>query len=169
MHDQLQTIAQIAIGLAGFASVATVLRKQGHMESLVVLQRLLVLLVLSISVVFLSFLPAVLSGIGLEDAHVWRVSAVVFAGFAIFLLTPISPIIRNIRVLREAGYERYQMYKDWTFYPFLIAIAWSLTVSIGVFVDDSGAAFVFSLGTLLLGAAVQFVRLVITLVDNGAS
>ena len=168
MHDQLQTIAQVAIGLAGFASVATALRKQERMDSLVVLQRLTVLLVLSISVVFLSFLPVVLSGIGLDDARVWRISAAVFAAFAIFLLTPISPIVRNTQALRKVGYVHHQMYKDWVLYPFLVAIACSLTISVGLFVDSSGAAFVFSLGTLLLGAAVQFFRLVVSLVANGA-
>jgi hypothetical protein len=166
LYDHLSTIAEVGIGLAGFASLATVLRSQSQSEAVVALQRLLVLLVLSFSVVFLSFLPPILAGVGLSDGAAWRSSAGALCVLVGFLLSPLSPLQRNLRRVRESGYPRPELRRDWSFYSLLLGGILALTVALGLLPSRAGAVFLAALALLLVTAAAQFVRLMVSLVGE---
>ena len=166
--QSLSTIAEVGIGLAGFASLATVLRHQTETEALVALQRLLVLLALSFSVVFSSFLPRILEGIGLTELAAWRGSAAALGVLVLFLLSPFSPLQRNLKRVREAGYPRPDLRRDWSFYPTLAAVLLALAVAFGLLDEIAGAVFLATLVLLLVTAAAQFARLIASLVSQPA-
>jgi hypothetical protein len=168
VNDQLSTIAEVAIGLAGFASLATVLRNHEKVEALVALQRLLVLLFLSLSVVFLSLLPPLLTGAGLSYGTAWRLAGSCLAIFVLFTLSPWSPLSRNLQKVRSAGYARPQLYRDWSAYPVAMAAAVGITLALGLVADAAPSAYVAALAMLLLTAAVQFVRLITSLITTQA-
>jgi hypothetical protein len=166
VQDQLSTIAEVAIGLAGFASLATVLRDREQVEALVAMQRLLVLLILSLAVVFLSLLPPLFAEVGLGEPMGWRLAASVTAIFVLFVLSPLSPLSRNLNRVRIAGFSRPQLYRDWSVYPTVASLCICGCLALGLLPEVQAPAYVASLAMLLLSASVQFVRLMVSLVGR---
>jgi hypothetical protein len=165
VQAQLSTIAEVAIGLSGFASLATVLRDQEQTEALVAMQRLLVLLILSLAVVFLSLLPPLFAEFGFGEPMGWRLAASVTAIFVLFVLSPLSPLSRNLKRVRIAGFSRPQLYRDWSVYPTVASLGTCGCLALGLLPQEvKASAYVASLAMLLLSASVQFVRLMVSLV-----
>jgi hypothetical protein len=76
--DTLETIAEVAIGVAGFASLVLVLTRDSaarisEQDSM----RTRILLVFSLSPVLLAFLPITLAAAGLESPTLWRLASTV--------------------------------------------------------------------------------------------
>jgi hypothetical protein len=168
VQDQLSTIAEVAIGLAGFASLATVLRYRDQVEAVVALQRLLVLLILSLAVVFLSLLPPLLAEVGFGEAMGWRLAASVTVIFVFFTLSPLSPLSRNLNRVRITGFSRPQLYRDWSVYPTVASLVVCGCLALDLLPKVQAPAYVASLAMLLLSASVQFVRLMVSLVGRDA-
>jgi hypothetical protein len=77
--DSLLTIAEMALGLAGFtAVVAAFTRPEGLAPA--DRWRFVVLFGIAIQVLLLSFVPIALASAGLSDLATWRTSSLVFAG-----------------------------------------------------------------------------------------
>ena len=71
VNETLLTIAEVSVGFAGFASLVTVLGKRCGAEALQDSLRIRIMLVYSLSVAFLCFLPAILREYALPEATVW--------------------------------------------------------------------------------------------------
>jgi len=168
LQDHLSTIAEVAIGLAGFASLATVLRNQEQAEALLAFQRLLVLLFLSLSVVFLSLLAPLLLVAGFREATVWRFAAAAVAIILLFAFSPLSPLTRNLKRIRTAGRSRTRLYRDGSAYPTAGAAVVCALLTVGFFSSARPPIYVASVSMLLLSASVQFVRLMASLVARDA-
>ena len=85
VNETLLTIAEVSVGFAGFASIVTVLGKRSGAVALQDSLRIRVMLVYSLSVAFLCFLPAILREYAVPEATVWRLSSAVLAGTALLL------------------------------------------------------------------------------------
>jgi hypothetical protein len=100
--DELLTIAEVAIGLAGFAGIVAVFQYQGGFTAVQRL-RFLAIFAASFSAILLAFLPLVIYRLNVSDAEVWRWSSV----GALILWTPgavLAPFgIRRIK--RETAYS----------------------------------------------------------------
>jgi hypothetical protein len=95
--DSLLTLAEIALGFAGFtAVVATFTRTPGRWPP-VERFRLLVLLLSSLGVLFLALLPLAIAYLGATDASALRLSSGVMAGFT---LVGWAPILRAHAALK---------------------------------------------------------------------
>ena len=159
MNETLLTIAEVSVGFAGFASIVTVLGKRSGAEALQDALRIRIILVYSLSVVFLGFLPAILLEYAVPEAAVWRVCCAVLAGTALFLfLTIITPRARDI--VRPLSYSRSYMAFGTAIY-LVPAFACGLAAA-GVGRQLAPATYLLSLPLLLLGVAVVFVRLVLS-------
>lgn len=99
-RDLLVTAAQVAIGLAGFTGVASVLRNPGTEVELQRL-RLLGLLATSLIAAAFSLLPLVLSAIGIGETLLWQVACAIFLVACLLYLLPAwrraLPVIRASR------------------------------------------------------------------------
>ena len=154
--DALSTIAEIALGLAGFSGVVVVLGRQPGAFSKVESGRLVLLLVSSIGAMFLALLPLALAPLELSASLLWRVSAGTFIAFCLgYGLIGRS----RVRIVRAHAPE---------IYSFGVSVFNYATVGTAVILQlvvlarpaDLGPGFyVLGLIGLLLTATVQFVRM----------
>jgi len=81
-EDWLQTLAEVAVALAGFSGLLAGIRQRSQRESRINITRLRTIVETSLSVLAFSLLPALLNGLGLSEIGAFRISAVSFlAGF----------------------------------------------------------------------------------------
>ncbi len=163
VNESLLTIAEVSVGFAGFASIVTVLGKRSGAEALQDSLRIRIMLVYSLSVAFLCFLPAILRGYAVPEATVWRLSSAVLAGTALILFfTIIQP--RAGDVVRSLPYSR--SYKALGVSLSLAPVLGCGLAAAGVGSQLASATYLFSLALLLLVAAMVFVRLVLSFIDR---
>jgi len=101
MHeDWLQTLAEIAVTLAGFSGLLSGIRQRTERETRVNSTRLRTIVETSLSVLAFCLIPVFLAGLGLTENAAFRVAA------AAFLLGFVPSTIRGFqRFLRASGPE----------------------------------------------------------------
>jgi hypothetical protein len=77
--ESLSTIAEIGIGLAGFAGVVVALGNRSHRLDPLDRMRVIGMLVGSLGAALLATLPKILADIGVAEQTTWRTSSAVFA------------------------------------------------------------------------------------------
>lgn len=77
IEEAVFTIAEIAVALAGFTGIVVVLGSRGDVWDDSEILRLHTLLRASLSALFCSFVPLVVTEIGLEAVGVWELSALI--------------------------------------------------------------------------------------------
>lgn len=94
-RDELLTVAELAIGIAGFSAVVAAFAHRGDLQERDI-DRFRILITSAGAAVILAFVPSLLSGLGLSGAILWRIASglMVVAG-----LGGMIPFL--IRVLRE--------------------------------------------------------------------
>jgi hypothetical protein len=155
--DTLSTVAEIALGLAGFTGVLVVLGRQPGRLSPTGAFRLIVLLVGSLSALFLALIPLVLHDSGLSGFVLWRVSSLVMAGS---ILSSVGFLVPRIRAFQRGESEAYN--------PSILVVisTGAVLVFVAQILNASGVLWspgqgAYSLGLLFFLAAgvVQFVRI----------
>ncbi len=160
MDDLLLTFAEVAVAFAGFASIASVLGRQRSVQARL---RLQMLLIYSLSVLFLSLLPAAGIRSGFPPAASWRSASAALAISTAVALA--GPLRRLSGTLRASGvpYTRYL--------PLLLALQLGPIVvcgagALGAWQDQLPIIFVLSLAALLFVSAIVFARLVLALLAD---
>jgi hypothetical protein len=162
--DALATIAEIAIAIAGFSGVAAVLgrRSQGEWSPLDVF-RLRELLLSSISIVVLCFVPIVLSLSPLTPSLVWVLSSGVWAATLVFVTaTQSSHGLRAARGGAEPVEPRMIVFMS------LIAVAIFLFHGTNILIFRAGWPYVAAAVCSLLVPFFYFVRLLRTILRADA-
>ena len=85
-HDELLTIAEIAVGLAGFSGVVAGFIQRGGLSAADRL-RFIALFITAFAALVLAFIPIALAYAGFQDENLWRLSSV------IMMLTGIAGIV----------------------------------------------------------------------------
>ena len=155
--ETLSTIAEVALGLAGFTGVLVVLGRRPGRFSAAEAFRLVVLLVGSLSALFLSLVPLVLHDFGLAGAHLWRVSSGLMAASVVcsgaFLARPIA---------RFRG-SKSEAYSPWVLGSLVTGAVIVLVAQVvnltGLLGPTSPGPYSLGLLFLLAGGVVQFVRI----------
>lgn len=81
-ENWLQTLAEVAVALAGFSGLLAGIRQRSERQSRINVTRLRTIVETSLSVLAFSLLPTVLHGLGVSEVGAFRISAVSFlAGF----------------------------------------------------------------------------------------
>ena len=155
--DTFSTVAEIALGLAGFTGVLVVLgRKPGRFSPSEAF-RLIVLLVGSLSALFLALIPLALHDSGLSGLALWRASSLIMAGS---ILVSAGFLVRPVRTFQHGESEAYS--------PIILVLISSGAVLVfvaqllnasGVLGSPSPGAYSFGLLFFLAAGAVQFVRI----------
>jgi len=96
--EELLTLAELAIALAGFSGVVVAFGQRGEMTPLD-RWRFAALLSISMSAAVLAFLPSVLHLLGISGSFLWRMSSAVYLCVAVLHLTFFAP--RLLRTARE--------------------------------------------------------------------
>ena len=162
MDDLLFVMAEVGVALAGFASIATALSRRQEGQAAAT-NRLRVMLVLSLAVVFLALLPAILNQLGLG----LRVAAAIFAAVALLNQLPVSPLQRGYRATRDAGVTWNPFYREFIRGLILVPLA-CILVALGLVPEIAGGIYVGSLASVLLAAAIAFARLILSLIQPDA-
>ncbi|MBW2398640.1 MAG: hypothetical protein JRG80_05130 [Deltaproteobacteria bacterium] len=152
-HDELLTIAEIAVGLAGFSGVVAGFIRRGGLSAADRL-RFIALFVSAFAVLVLAFIPIALAYSGFQDESIWRRSIIVMmlaqiAGFGSIpfamhrirkeiapsllasILVLVPPLINVVVQLMNAGAWIWQP----NFVPYLIGMILCLF--------EAGLIFVF--------------------------
>jgi hypothetical protein len=154
-EDVLPSIAEIAIGLAGFSGlVAAFSQRPGQAWKGDQKARIVFLIILSFGMITSALLPAAMSGVSGSPALVWGVPMVAYSALTLGLLG------RWVVLSRRHGYELQ--------FPFvsipIITAAALLQVAVllsglGVIVPYSSTLFVFGLLAVLVFGANMFLAL----------
>ncbi|MFQ5471423.1 MAG: hypothetical protein ACE5FA_00880 [Dehalococcoidia bacterium] len=91
--ESFETLAEIAIGLAGFGTIAIVLSRDSRRWSSADFFRTAALFLSSLGALFLSLLPIGLATAALPDMLLWRISSAVMAVFIVVF----SAILLDLR------------------------------------------------------------------------
>jgi hypothetical protein len=158
----LQTLAEVSVTLAGFASLLVVLRRgsatsvspgEGADLFVVVGGNLLVLL--------FSLVPLPLHYLGVSESAVWRSSSGVFAGT---LVLGYLAILRMRASLLASGIESYfPRSSRVTAHTPLIVVTLLVANSVGLFGDSSVGAYLLALVLLVLLSSLPLLFVVIDL------
>lgn len=77
-EDWLQTLAEIAVALAGFSGLLAGIRQRNQRESQINLTRLRTIVETSLSVLAFCLMPVLLNGLGIGEVGAFRISAIAF-------------------------------------------------------------------------------------------
>jgi hypothetical protein len=94
--DNLQTIAEVSVALAGFGTVVVVLRRAGDQFHPADAFRVFNALVPSIAAGFLALVPLGLDLIGVQEARIWRTVSFLFAAVVAALSLSLSRRMRGL-------------------------------------------------------------------------
>jgi len=82
LHDELLTVAELAIGIAGFAAVVTAFSTRGRLHPHDI-ARFRTLIVNAGVAAILGFVPSLLLAMGYSDTSLWRAASLVMIAFAV--------------------------------------------------------------------------------------
>jgi hypothetical protein len=156
-YDTLLTLAEVSIGLAGFAGIVVVLgRGPGALPAADSL-RLAALVGASLGTLFLSLAPIALNALGLSEPEVWRWSS------AVMVILAVPAHLFGVLRIRRIASEMFEV----TPVPMLVTGAFLLSANLVAQACNAvGAPWRPSFGVYLSGlilylgfAAFQFARL----------
>ena len=157
--ESLSTIAEIGIGLAGFAGIVFAIGYKSQPLDPLDRMRVIGMLSGSLGVTLVAVLPLVLSDIGVAEQTVWRTSSAVFAAYMLTSLLYVLHASRSISQLAKSqlhpGVWIFVVSGSFVFALALVgnALGWPGTPSAGPYL--AGLYF------LLLYSSVQFLRLLL--------
>lgn len=155
--DTLATIAQISLGLAGFAGVVVSFDKINADLSRVDAFRLMVLLSMSMGALILSLFPFGLHNLGLDKTQVWKISSIFSSLFSIGFVLWFGLAVKRIRAIAP---EIFNTSSTLFYYLGHIINAWLQTSNVfGVWQVSPQGIYVFGLIWLLLIGLLQFWRM----------
>jgi hypothetical protein len=157
--DALSTLAEVAIGLAGFSGIVSVFgrRSSGHWSP-AERTRLIGLLVMSFTAVFFSVVPFVLLSIPVSESTCWRsLSLLLAASNLVPMVVTLRAVLGELRI--PASKREVSLVMS------VIFIAGDLLVVVALSANAVGSGLLWpylaAIVWVLAKAAVNFVRLVI--------
>lgn len=166
--DVLLTLAEVAVAFAGFASVVAIFQARWRGDTVPFdLFRFWVMLAFSLALLFFAALPIVLHFLGLSDATVWRASSALLAAFVVGNAAWIASLIRRgVETVVSSLTPRISAAAQVTYVISLVAQASNVA---GLFGGPGFGLYLVGLTMLMVGAGVNFVRLVwVASVELGA-
>jgi hypothetical protein len=156
-RETLFTIAEVAVAVAGFASIVSVLAsRSGRDDPGIDTTRLRIMLFTSLSAISLCFVPVLSFRFGLSSDTAWRL-----CGAALLLGTGV-PFVRNlldVRSVRDAGVTPGAGIIVTALATYIIPGA----LSVGLLVGRAEApAYIAGVLVLLAGSGIAFARLVLS-------
>jgi hypothetical protein len=153
--EDLRTIAEIAVALAGFSAVIGVLgSRPGRSELRVDALRLQVMLESGLMVAAYSLLPLLVAHFDLDTHAIWRISGALFLVSAIPLELHAMRRTKRMKDMRLAGINVNSI--NW--FLSLGADCLMLAVALGAFGSRAGAVYLLAIFSLLVMAGILFIQ-----------
>jgi len=156
--DALTTIAEVALGLAGFSGVVVVLGRQPGELTRTDAGRLVILLMSGLGAMFFALLPFALSPLGISDSSVWRISGGLLAVFGV---SHMGVSYSQLRRVRAEAPEIYSRGARTTYFSVLLAVVVLQLLNVAKGGQPGLSFYIFGLLGLLFVAALQFVRILL--------
>ena len=156
--DELLTIAEIAIALAGFSGVVVAFAHQGRLTRLD-RWRFGSLLAVAMSAVATAFVPSILHYAGLTGPPVWRIASATFLVISIPFFVVLVPRVARIAI--DAGATPPKAFILPTFGLSALNLAAQLCNVLGWPTEPGPALFLFGLVGWLIVSAIFFGLLVL--------
>ena len=156
--EELLTLAEIAIALAGFSGVVVAFGQRGEMTPLD-RWRFAALLSMSMSAAVLAVLPSVLNLLGISGPFLWRTSSAVYLCVAVLHASFFSS--RLLRTARESDAPASRTFLVASFLLAALHIFLELLNVVGWPSSPNAALFISGLIVWLVLASVSFGSLVI--------
>jgi hypothetical protein len=153
--ETLLTIAELAIGLAGFSAVVAAFTIRGELSP-TDRSRFIWLFTTAFVAALLAFVPSMLSEAGLADATLWRASSGIW-----IVAWLISTGIFAIGLLRRDPSKWRPRWSALTLVPSVLNLALVVMNVWGVAWEPSGAVYIFSTLLWLCAAALVFMSIVL--------
>lgn len=153
-QSTLSMAAEIGIGVAGFSSIATAVLSRTRAEQIETRWvQMRTLLVTSLAVVLLAYLPMVLGASAMSAATIWLIASGIYAAWVFFT---VSMFLGGYRALSlQPGHQKYLANVT------LVLALTSLTLNcINVVVWQQSWPYLAALGCAVLVTFMQFVSLV---------
>jgi hypothetical protein len=153
--ELLLTIAQTALGIAGFSGVMSAFMKRPGKLTSVETYRVAVLLGVSFSAMFLAFLPLVVEALGSTSARLWTEASATMASFSIVGLTIF--LLASWRISRQAP----EIFNPWVMGATGLGHLVNVLLQLVNAADDVAQPGIYVIGLLwyLFHAALQFSRM----------
>ena len=161
-ENEMQTLAEIAIAMAGFAGIVSALRKAESGQG-IDYARFRELLLTAFSVVFFAFLPKLVSGVSSSTVWIWQMPQLVLgllhaSLMILFLRTAGAATIRNaLRRPRSA----VDYVERATLFGGLMVVVIQLGTGLGLFAQHLPTAYLLALLWFLFVAATNFIALLL--------
>lgn len=157
--DVLLTLAEVAVAFAGFASVVAIFQARWtRTETPFDLFRFWIMLAFSLATLFFALMPLCLHFLGLGDAAVWRTSSLLLALFVVGNGLLIRRLIRRgVQAVVSSLTPALSVGANVTYAITLVA---QVSNALGLLGGPDFGLYLLGLLMLLLGAAVNFARLV---------
>jgi hypothetical protein len=154
--DEIRTLAEIAVALAGFTGIVVALeRRSSSAHTGTNRARLRELLLASLGVVFFAFLPTLLAGAGVDDRWAYRASQVPFVAYHVLLMA---------LFFRSASLTQLAL-TEWLPLPLALGtILLQLATAFGLLSNQLYVVYLLGLLWFLFIACINFVLL---LLDDG--
>jgi hypothetical protein len=161
LRDELLTVAELAIGIAGFSAVVAAFSARGHLHESD-LYRFRGLIVIAATAAGLAFVPSLLSSSGVSGPTLWSTASAIMIVAWFAAVIPFGLLMRNLR--RDPEQDPNVVPS-----PAAIALLAVPTVSnllvqtsnvFGVGGESSGAPYLFGTLVWLWAAGVLFVGIV---------
>ena len=150
--DETQTLAEIAIAMAGFAGIITALKVSSYSKQTADYARMRELLLTSLGVVFFAFIPKLSSGFAESSFWIWQIPLLAFGSYQALLMAV---------YFRTAGFGSTLWY-EWMLMPVAIGVVVSqFVVGAGCFSQFQAEVYFAALLWLLFIAANNFAILLL--------
>ncbi len=148
----LQTLAEVAVALAGFSGLIAGVRYRSEQESRINATRLRTIIETSLPILALSLLPTLFNGLGMGEIAAFRISALVFLAGLIPLGT------RGFRRFRAAsGVSRPSLLMSGTWLASAISLASAVACASGLASAIVPTLYLLALASALAIGAFNFV------------
>lgn len=157
LPDVFQTIAEVAIGLAGFSGLLVALRRSSGPLIEVQKYRMRILFALSFGALFLSLLPAIILYLEIGENRLWVYSSLAMSVYSIYFLT------WWLSSSRRTARNHPEIFHRWVFSMMATGHILNIVLQLIVVFSlvDSGhvGIFLFGLTWYLVNASQQFIRM----------
>jgi hypothetical protein len=153
----LTTVAQIAVGLAGFTGIVIAFTRRPGELTPIERYRFAILFGTSFGALFLSLVPFGVALVGVEAPALWRLSSAAFVAFEIGLVASLLP--RTLRYVREARELFDLRILGGLAAGHALAIVLLIVNAFGGFAGAAPGVFLWALVWLLFHTALQFARM----------
>ena len=155
--DSFQTIAEIALGLAGFSGLVVVLRRNAGPLDTIQKYRMSVLFALAFGAMFLALMPDLIVNLGAGEQTFWRYTASVFSMYSLFFLW--WWVVPSRRIAQKAP-EIFNWYVFNTMLAgHIVVFALQALLALGFFAGREPGLYSLGLTWYLVHSAQQFIRM----------